>query len=543
MSRRGPGDRFATNPSTASPHSIEVRPTPGPLALVLFLANRFERALFPMPTPTPHGETNPLRPIPRTPRHPTVACLLALAALLMLTRAHGGTTDLPRVRISPDGREFHDAAGHAFVPMGVTYYRPHTGWAPQVWKQFDEGATREDFARLRDLGANCVRVFLTYGSFLSTPERVDPEGLRKLDRFIDLAAEHGLYVHPTGPDHWEGLPDWARGDRMNDPRVLDALRVFWTGLASHLRGRSTVFAYDLLNEPEVPWDTPVQRAAWNEWLRVRYPDPAALAAAWKRSDLPEWGAIPIPPKEDAELDPRLLDYQHFRESIAVRWTRIQSEAIRAADPEALVTVGLIQWSVPVVLVHVGHYSGFRPEQHAPFLDFLTFHFYPLAEGAYLYQGEAMERRNLAYLEALTGECARLGKPVVIGEFGWHGGGSPRAFKNAPVASEEDQARWCRSVVEQTRSRVQGWLNWGLRDQPEATDVSQFTGLLTAEGREKAWGREFRRLSQERRDGRLSPARSAPRDHPPSMEWDRLITSRKAADAFRARHLEAFRPTP
>ena len=45
--------------------------------------------------------------------------------------------------------------------MGINYFRPGTGWAPQVWKKFDAAATRKDFARMKELGINCVRVFLS----------------------------------------------------------------------------------------------------------------------------------------------------------------------------------------------------------------------------------------------------------------------------------------------------------------------------------------------------------------------------------------------
>ena len=31
------------------------------------------------------------------------------------------------------------ASNRPFMPIGVTYYRPGTGWAPQLWKKFDAG--------------------------------------------------------------------------------------------------------------------------------------------------------------------------------------------------------------------------------------------------------------------------------------------------------------------------------------------------------------------------------------------------------------------
>src|SRR5437879_4679551 len=74
-------------------------------------------------------------------------------------------TPLPKVRVAADGRGLETASGKPFVPFGLTYYRPGTGWAPQVWKQFDAEATRRDFARMKELGVNCVRVFLSFGSF------------------------------------------------------------------------------------------------------------------------------------------------------------------------------------------------------------------------------------------------------------------------------------------------------------------------------------------------------------------------------------------
>src|SRR6266496_3750567 len=72
---------------------------------------------------------------------------------------------LAKIRIAKDGRTFVTQEGKPFVPIGVNYYRPETGWAPQVWKQFDAEATRKDFARMHDLGVNCVRIFLTFHSF------------------------------------------------------------------------------------------------------------------------------------------------------------------------------------------------------------------------------------------------------------------------------------------------------------------------------------------------------------------------------------------
>ncbi len=442
---------------------------------------------------------------------------------------------LPRIRVAPDGRGFVTATGKPFVPLGVNYFRPGTGWAPQVWKQFDPEATRQDFARLRALGANCVRVFLTYGSFLQEPGRLAEAGMAKFDQFLELAEAAGIYVHPTGPDHWEGLPEWARGDRIADPRVLAALEGFWQQFASRYRGRSVLFAYDLLNEPEVRWDSPVMREQWNAWLQREYRTAGQMAEAWKPNAV-TWANQPVPAR-DTRPGRELADYQRFRESVADTWTRRQVAAIKAADPEALVTVGFIQWSVPVGLAGAWQYAAFRPERQAPWLDFLEVHFYPLARGFYEYATDEDEQRNLAYLECVVREVARFKKPVVLAEFGWYGGGQPTIDNGKhPPATEAQQARWCRRAVETSAGWVTGWLNWGFYDHPGARDVTEWIGLLTSEGREKAWALEFRRLA-ERFDREPLPL---PTDvQRPVLEWDRLILDASAGREFRDRYFEAY----
>jgi endo-1,4-beta-mannosidase len=381
---------------------------------------------------------------------------------------------LPKIRVAADGRTFVTENGKPFVPFGVNYYRPDTGWAPQVWKKFDADAIRRDFVMMKSLGVNCVRVFLSYGSFFTEPNALDAAGLAKFDQFLSIAEEAGIYVHPTGPDHWEGLPTWARGDRIGDPKILATTENFWRLFAQRYRGRNVIFAYDLLNEPSVPWNPP----------------------------------------EGADV----LAYQRSREDIADEWTRRQVAAIKAVDPQALVTVGLIQWSVPALLPGVKHYSGFRPSRQAKFLDFMEIHFYPLDN-----KGAEPETRNLAYLESVVREVAATGKPVVVAEFSWNREG------------QEQQARWNRRAVELTAGLACGWLNWGLYDVAEARDGSQFTALLTVDGKPKAWAREFQQMAGTLK---ITPVKQEKR---PSLDWDRCLSDTKAGDEFRTAYFKAMMP--
>src|SRR5262249_45682267 len=146
--------------------------------------------------------------------------------LLLLTLPTVQASPLPKIRVAKDGRTFADETGKPFVPFGVNYYRPGTGWAPQVWKTFDPEATRKDFARMKDLGVNCIRIFLTYHSFHTNPGVLNPEGIQKFDQLLAIAEDAGIYVHPAGPEFWEGPPNW-KPVAIADERTLAATEKFW----------------------------------------------------------------------------------------------------------------------------------------------------------------------------------------------------------------------------------------------------------------------------------------------------------------------------
>jgi len=451
-----------------------------------------------------------------------------------------GGEKLPKILVAEDGRTFKTEDGKPFVPFGVNYFRPGMGWAPQLWKTFDETAFREDFALMRDAGVNCVRVFLTYGSFLTEKGKIDPEGLAKFDKLLDIAEDYGIYIHPTGPDHWEGpgiLENHAKiHERFTDDEILDMTTLFWKEFAARYKGRNAIFAYDLLNEPSIPWDVPSMRPKWNLWLKNHYQ--SAEDFATKRNipvETVTWGS------EDAPKDflnrELILDYQRFREELADHWTKIQVEAIKSVDPHALVTVGLIQWSVPTVLPGLQHYAAFRPSRQAPYLDFMEIHFYPLATGFYEYEKEGDTEKNLAYVESIVREVAATGKPVVIAEFGWYGGGKLKnTNQDKPAASEEQQADWNIALIETTKGLAVGWLNWGFFDMPEAQDISELLGLYTVEHKPKVWGVAFKKLSEQLPGLLILPKILGTR---PEMDWDLLISDPQAAPKFQAGYYEAF----
>jgi hypothetical protein len=279
---------------------------------------------------------------------------------------------------------------------------------------------------------------------------------------------------------------------------------------------------------------------WNAWLANKYQSAEKLAESWGVPvDSIAWNNCE-PPEDDPQKTVRqqILDYQHCRESLAVRWTRLQSQAIKEVDPDALVSIGLVQWSVPCIPGwNFQYYTGFRPSQVTEYLDFMDIHFYPLATGFLEYQDRAARTKNLAYVECLAREIARHGKPAIIGEFGWYGGGQlQNTNQDKAAASEEDHADYCADVIETTEEIVSGWLNWGYYDVPEARDVSELTGLLKPDGKEKEWNRRFRKITAEFSGQKIPPRKV---DARPDLDWDALISVPETRRTFFDEYTKAF----
>ena len=91
-----------------------------------------------------------------------------------------------------------------------------------------------------------------------------------------------------------------------------------------------------------------------------------------------------------------------------------------------------------------HYAAFRPQRQARLVGLPGSPFLSVGDGLLQLRPAGGRTRNLAYLESVVREVAAAGRPVVVAEFGWYGGGKLTIDGGRhPDASEEDQARWCR----------------------------------------------------------------------------------------------------
>jgi endo-1,4-beta-mannosidase len=429
------------------------------------------------------------------------------------------------IAVSADGESFVERpSGRPYVPFGVNYYDPNTGWAPKIWRQFHPDRVAKHFEVMRGLGVNCARVFLTAATFQPDVNTIDERTLAKLDTFIGIARQSGIRLILTGPDHWEGSPAYWKPDRFAGTQALKALDNFWGTIGKRYRNEPAIFAWDLLNEPHMPWSAPTWRPLWNQWLQAKYGDWDKLKTAWtgeiKASD--SWGNVAVPEDKAIKGNPRLLDWQLFREHLADEWVRRQVQAIREADPTHLATVGYIQWSYP--LVRGGNpsvYAAFNPRRQARWLDFLCMHFYPLL-GKPLESKEAGDR-NLAYLQSTLAYC-HVGKPVVLEEFGWYGGG---AVRGQPPLTEDEQDRWIVAEIEATRHLANGWLSWPFADTPTSTDMSKFGGLVRSDLTPKPWAKSFAKYA--------SNLTTLPQPAPPLPAFDVAASLTAAAEDLKPMH--------
>ena len=161
---------------------------------------------------------------------------------------HGG---LERVVVASDGSGFVTAqTKRPFQPWGLNYGnsgRLMEDFWIQEWR-----TVSDDFREMRQLGANVVRVHLQFGKFMEAPNKPNRAALRQLNRLLRLAEETGLYLDVTGLACYRpaDAPKWY--DAMDEPARWAAQASFWESIAEVCAPSSSVFCYDLINEPLSP---------------------------------------------------------------------------------------------------------------------------------------------------------------------------------------------------------------------------------------------------------------------------------------------------
>lgn len=441
----------------------------------------------------------------------TTVCVWITIALMLVAISTSGCASSPKmglVTVTTEGNGFVEVtSGQPYIPFGTNYYDPDTGWPPQVWQQFDADRVTEHFQVMKEIGVNCARIFLAATAFQPDPDTVDERALKKLDRVIAIARRAGIRLVITGPGHWEGEPSYWQPDRFAGEEAIAALENFWRVVGERYRGEPAIFAWDLANQPQIPWSAPGWGPRWNAWLESKYTNRDGLKAAWGTAlaDDEPWGDIEVPEDVANRGDPRLHDWQLFREHLADHWVQRQVRVLREADPTHLITIGYIQSSYPVVRPgDPSVYSAFNPHRQVEWLDFISVHFFPVMGHPFVSRDNWLA--NLTYLQTILTYC-HAGKPVVLGEYGWYGGGAPA---DHPFLDENQQQRWISAEIEASRRLAHGWLSWPFADTPEATEMAVFGGLVRPTMAPKMWALRFQAYAE-----RLS---ELPQPPPENLPW-------------------------
>jgi len=299
---------------------------------------------------------------------------LAMAFLWLLSApgplAVAADKAMEGVRVSDDGKGFVLAeSGAVFRPWGVNYDHDGPGRLIEDYWHDEWATVEEDFAEIKALGANVVRVHLQLGRLMATPTDPDPRHLARLADLLRLAENSRLYLDITGLGcyHKADIPDWY--DALDEAGRWETQARFWSAVAETCAASPAVFCYDLMNEPILPGKEPETDWLGGEFGGKYFVQRIALDAKGRT-----------------------------REAIAVAWIDTLVDAIREKDTRHLVTVGVIPWATV--------FSGAKPLFHDPEvgrrLDFVSVHFYPEA-------GKVEQA-----LEALA--VYDVGKPLVVEEF-------------------------------------------------------------------------------------------------------------------------------
>ena len=201
--------------------------------------------------------------------------------------------------------------------------------------------------------------------------------LRTIEAFLMTARKYDL---PVQFNFFAFLPDMFGGKNSYlDPDVVRRQKAVVAAVTGRFHD-VPYLAWDLINEPSFskhlwqmrPNGDSFEIAQWNDWLNQRYPNRAALAAAWNVPPEVVAGTIPLP--QESEFAPRgmytghnslkLYDFYLFAQESFANWVKGLRETIRATGSQQLITIGQDEG---------GLVDRMAPSYWAPYVDFTTNH--------------------------------------------------------------------------------------------------------------------------------------------------------------------------
>lgn len=278
---------------------------------------------------------------------------------------------LPKIVGLDDEKYFVDEKGQRFFPWGLNYTNAvdiglidDNLYSEEAWSIIDK-----DFSEMKGYSANAVRVHLQYHRFMLDPDTPDHKAFDALDRLLNIAEKHGLYLMVTGLGAYRKAdsPEWY--DQLSTEERWETQALFWRTVAAEIGHSGAVFAYDLMNEPIVsacPDDgSPCSWIPGNSFGGFHYVQNIS-------NDMPRH---PIETMND--------------------WKNLLHAAIRVEDETTLVTVG--------------HMPFAKFDEYSDNLEFQSIHAYP--ESGHLEEKiqqvkAAVTERPLVISEIFNLRCSR-----------------------------------------------------------------------------------------------------------------------------------------
>jgi len=295
-----------------------------------------------------------------------MVCFGLCASAFGQSELQTGKPSLEFIKVGQDGRRFIlSQSGAEFRPWGFNYDHDRSNRLLETYWKKDWHLIEGDFAEMKQLGANTVRIHLQVSRFMKSAAETNPEALEQFGRLVTLAERTGLYLDVTGLGCYDkkDVPKWY--NKLDEQQRWDVQAGFWEAVAATGVNSPAVFCYDLMNEPVVSEDK-----KGRDWTPGAFGDRYFV----QRLTLDFKGRSP--------------------KEIADAWASRMAAAIHRHDARHLITVGAIPWAMT--------WTNAKPLIEAnTHLDFLSLHFYPKSGGV---------------TKALTALAVYdLGKPIVIEE--------------------------------------------------------------------------------------------------------------------------------
>ncbi|WP_152392930.1 cellulase family glycosylhydrolase [Paenibacillus guangzhouensis] len=363
--------------------------------------------------------------------------------------------------IKVKGSQFVDQEGRQVILHGINMVCKEGNYIG-AWDE-------KDFRKLKEWGFNVIRLGIIWDGVEPEPGKYDDEYLSAIEKFVEYAANQGLWVfldmHQDlyGVDYGDGAPQWATlsdgaphvtGEVWSDaylisPAVQRAFDHFWNnapaedgiGLQDHYAAawrhvaerfadHPAVIGYDLMNEPFIGSDAnqiqPLMYAKYAEEFAVAEeisdPDIEQLMQDFfdpeKRMNLLQF--MSETERYTSIIDVVTEGYARFeRDTLSSFFSKV-TQAIREVDSETAIfletnyfsNIGVLSGIEPAIDVHGNRDAN---QVYAP-------HGYDLVTDTNFSDAANAERVGLIF-ERHEQTRGRLDMPLVIGEWGAYYGSS------------------------------------------------------------------------------------------------------------------------